>query len=170
MKISELPTVAAQGMLTDFLDVRHPMMYRPLVELALRLPPELRARPHAHRWVLRQAMREILPEAVRTRVGKQDTGEMLAWSLFSERPRLLGLLRAPVLAELGLINPVRLRDAFDDATRHVGRLNDMHAVLATTLSVEAWLQMRSGRWPAEAVPAVSTEQDMQITNPRHEGH
>jgi asparagine synthase (glutamine-hydrolysing) len=170
MKINELPTVAGQGVLADLLDVRHPMMYRPLVELALRLPPDLRARPHAQRWVLRQSMRGILPEAIRTRVGKQDTGETLAYSLMTERARLLELLKDPILADLGVLDAARLRIAFNAATRRFGGANDIHAQLATTLCVEAWLQMRSGGWPAEVISGIRNEQFPQTTNPRHEGN
>lgn len=36
------------GVIADSLDVRHPLLYRPLVEFALRLPPEMRVQPHAH--------------------------------------------------------------------------------------------------------------------------
>lgn len=163
MKINELPTVAGQGVLADLLDVRHPMMYRPLVEFSLRLPPDLRARPHAQRWVLRQSMRGILPEAIRTRVGKQDTGETLAHSLTKERARLLELLKVPILADLGVLDAARLRIAFDAATRHFGGAKDTHAQLATTLCVEAWLQMRSGGWPGTVMSGIRTEQYPQTT-------
>ncbi len=51
------------GLAGEVVDFRHPYLDRPLVELALRLGPEMCVRPHAHKWVLREAMRGILPEA-----------------------------------------------------------------------------------------------------------
>jgi asparagine synthase (glutamine-hydrolysing) len=51
-------------------EVRYPVLHRPLVEAALRLPVRMRFRPQGRKWVLREAMRGILPEEVRTRVGK----------------------------------------------------------------------------------------------------
>ncbi len=135
------------GPIADALDVRHPFLYRPLVEFALRLPPQLRARPHAHRWILRQAMRGILPEKVRTRVGKPGTGDFLAWSLAAEQERLAALLRAPILGDLGLVDPGRLRAAFQDVLYGVAGSKPLCAPLLNTLAVEAWLQLRSGRWP-----------------------
>jgi asparagine synthase (glutamine-hydrolysing) len=135
------------GPIADALEVRHPLLYRPLVEFALRLPPQLRARPHAHRWVLRQAMRGILPEKVRTRVGKPGTGDFLAWSLITEQRRLAALVKAPILGDLGLVEPERLRTSFHEVLHGVAGSKSLCAPLLNTLAVEAWLQLRSGGWP-----------------------
>ena len=147
MRIGALTRLTNRDALADFLDIRHPFMYRPLVEFALRLPPELRARPHAHRWVVREAMQGILPDAVRTRVGKPGTGEALAWSLTMERARLAPLLQEPMLAELGVLDATKLRAAFDATAHRTQSAESMHGPVLSTLTVEAWLQLRSGRWP-----------------------
>lgn len=146
-KTAVLADLTPDRSLNDSLDVRNPFMHRPLVEFALRLPPEVRSRPTAHRWVLREAMQGILPNEVRARVGKPELGEALAWSLTMAREALLPLLREPILAELGVVNADELRAGFDGALRRTGCGEYMHAALHSTLSVEAWLQMRSGRWP-----------------------
>ena len=146
-KVAALGRLTTRDVLADFLDVRHPFLYRPLVEFALRLPPELRARPHAHRWVLREAMRGILPDAVRTRVGKPGTGEAMAWALATQRARLLPLLQEPILAQLGVVDGVKLRAEFDAASQRTRANEYLHTHLLSILAVEAWLQMRSGRWP-----------------------
>lgn len=135
------------GLVADCLDVRHPLLYRPLVEFALGLPPELRARPHAHRWVLRQAMDGILPEKVRTRVGKPGTSDFLAWSLSTEQERLAALVRSPILADLGVIQRAALEAAFKNVVHRVPGSERLCATLFNTLAVEMWLQIRSGRWP-----------------------
>ncbi|HET7552527.1 MAG TPA: asparagine synthase-related protein [Gemmatimonadaceae bacterium] len=135
------------GVVADCLDVRHPLLYRPLVEFALGLPPELRARPHAHRWVLRQAMHGILPEQVRTRVGKPGTSDFLAWSLSTEQERLSALVRSPILADLGVVRREELELAFKNVVHHVQGSDRLCATLFNTLAVEMWLQIRSGRWP-----------------------
>lgn len=141
------------GLIADALDMRHPFLYRPLVEFALRLPPELRARPHSHRWVVREAMKGILPEKVRTRVGKPGTADVLMWSLAAQRSQLAPLTHNPILAELGLIEASRLRAAFDAASRHGVGGGRLHAPLFGVLGIEAWLQIRSGRWPYKRVSA-----------------
>ncbi|MBA2301232.1 MAG: hypothetical protein H0W08_01210 [Acidobacteria bacterium] len=146
-RVAELSDITTGGLLADTLEVRHPMLYRPLVEFALQLPPGIRARPHAHRWVLREAMRGIVPEQVRLRIGKQGTGAALAWSLKTAREHLAPLLRAPMLAELGVLDAGKLREAFDSPSHQMVGKNYTQATLLSTLSVEAWLQIRSGRWP-----------------------
>jgi asparagine synthase (glutamine-hydrolysing) len=133
--------------LEDKLDVRHPFLYRPLVEFALTLPPELIVRPYARKWVLREAMRGIVPEAVRTRIGKGSANERYAWSLTAQRQLFEPLVRKSVLADLGVISPAGLQAAFDAAPRQPGRQDDPHSTLQGVLAIEAWLQMRAGRWP-----------------------
>jgi asparagine synthase (glutamine-hydrolysing) len=135
------------GIVADVLDVRHPMLYRPLVEFALRLPQELRARPHAHRWVLRQAMKGILPDEVRARVGKPSTSDYLAWSLRSDREQLAPLVRDPLLADLGLVEPAKLQAAFHAALHGTTGGDALCGPLLNTLALEMWLRIRSGRWP-----------------------
>jgi asparagine synthase (glutamine-hydrolysing) len=148
-RIAGTANLMSGGFLADYLELRHPMLYRPLVEFALQLPPDLRARPHAHRWVLRAAMRGILPDEVRTRVGKQTTGAALAFSLSMARHHLAPLLEGSELAALGVVDAGKLKDAFTATAYQTGRDDCAHAPVLSTLAVEAWLQMRSGRWPRE---------------------
>jgi asparagine synthase (glutamine-hydrolysing) len=136
---------------SETFELRHPFLYRPLVELSLRLPPELRTRPTAQKWILREAMRGTLPEVVRTRVGKGGIDARVAWSLEHEGGRVAELLRDPLLADLGCIEPARIREALEEVrggrTRHV-------AFLMISLSIETWLRARSGRWTVrESAPA-----------------
>ena len=133
--------------ISDVLDVRHPFFYRPLVEFALRLHPELCVRPHARKWILRQAMRGVLPEPVRTRIGKGTPVERYVSSFTTQRPLLEPLVQKPILSELGIVDPVKLRSAFDAVPRQPSRRDDQHGDLHSTLVIEAWLQLRSGRWP-----------------------
>lgn len=146
-RIGALSRLPVQEMVGGTLDVRHPMLYKPLVEFAARLPAELRGRPHAHRWVIREAVRGIVPEVVRTRVGKGGTGEILARSLSSYRDRFTVLLRDPILAQLGILDADRFRAAFNATAYHTSPEGYAHGPVLSTLAVEAWLQMRSGRWP-----------------------
>jgi asparagine synthase (glutamine-hydrolysing) len=135
----------------DTLELRHPFLHRPLVEFALRLPPDLCARPYARKWLLRQAMRGIVPEVVRTRVGKGRQAELYAWSLATQGPLLAPLLRNPILADLGVVDAAQLAAAFNSApSRHSIR----YGAVQSTLIVEAWLQMRSGRWPRRGITEV----------------
>lgn len=148
--LTRITSLLEPGYLGETLDVRHPFLYRPLVELALRLPPELCARPHARKWLLREAMRGLLPEIVRTRIGKGGSTERCAWSLTAQRPLLEHLVHRPILAELGVIDAARFRNAFEAAPHQPHRDDHLHTLIQSTLVIEAWLQVRSDRWPPKA--------------------
>lgn len=137
--------------LDDVLDVRHPLLDRRLVEFGLRLPPDLIVRPYAGKWLLREAMRGLLPEPVRTRVGKGTMSELYAWSFTNQRPLLEPLIEDPILGELGVIDRGILRRAYQDAPLQPQRRGDPHGNLQQVLAIEAWLQIRAGRWPREAL-------------------
>ena len=133
--------------LDDQLEVRHPFLDRRLVEFGLGLPPMLTTRPYESKWVLREAMKGIVPEGVRTRVGKGSLIERHAWSLVTQRTLLEPLVQQPILADLGLIDPVMLRDAFEECQNLPRGTGDPQAAIQQVLSIEAWLQIREGRWP-----------------------
>jgi asparagine synthase (glutamine-hydrolysing) len=80
------------------IDLRHPFVHDlQLIEAALRMPPEAQLDPVRDRLLLREALRGLIPEAVRTRNGK---------SHFT--PLVLDGIRAE---EAGLIEPLRQADA-----------------------------------------------------------
>lgn len=137
--------------LDDVLDVRHPFLDRRLVEFGLHLPPDLVVRPYAGKWLLREAMRGLLPEPVRTRVGKATMGELYAWSFINQRPLLAPLTENPILAELGIIDGAALRAVYEGAPSQPQRRGDPHGNLQHVLAIEAWLQIRDGRWPREGL-------------------
>jgi asparagine synthase (glutamine-hydrolysing) len=135
------------GLVHELLDTRHPYLYRPLVEFALQLPPEMCVHPQQRKWVLREAMRGILPETVRTRIGKGVANGDTTWWLLHRRDRVDQLLRTSMLAELGCIDVAKLRAAIErpQHTDEKAYLDAYH-----TLSVEYWLHVWSGRWTAGA--------------------
>lgn len=147
--IAAIPSTLIDGPHEDALDVRHPYLHRPLVELSLRLPPELVVRPQQRKWILRESMRGILPEFVRTRVGKGEADGFDVWSLTHEQNYIDRLLEDPILSQLGCIDPKRLRDAVTAARDGRGGQRGASSRVGSTLEVELWLQIRSGRWAAK---------------------
>jgi asparagine synthase (glutamine-hydrolysing) len=137
------------GPADDLLELRHPYLHRPLVELALRLSPEMCVQPHARKWILREAMRGILPEMVRTRVGKSGLDGLHAWSVAHEHERMGRMLRDPMLAQLGVIDRAALSRVLDDVRSGRASHEAWRDGINSTLEVEMWLQLRSGRWAAE---------------------
>lgn len=151
--VGALGKALGQGLLGETLNVRHPFLYRPLVEFALQLPPELCARPYARKWILREALRGIVPDQVRTRIGKADASTWSVSELVRHRPLLERVLQQPILADFGLIDASKLRSALANIPQAPMSLDPLYAKVQTTFTVEAWLQMRAGRWPQGVAPS-----------------
>jgi asparagine synthase (glutamine-hydrolysing) len=143
--IASIPAWIDRWPFGEDIEIRYPFLYRPLVEAGLQLPPALRIRPDGTKWILREAMRGLLPEDVRTRPTKGTIDARILWSLQRERARLDQLLRDPILAQLGCVSPEELRRHLDAARRGVPTSLVM---LMSALSLETWLSVRSGRWTA----------------------
>ena len=136
----------AGGVIEDQLDVRHPYLYRPLVEFALTLPPETCVRPFQRKWILREAMKGILPDLVRCRIGKGLLAGAHAASITRDRSVIEPLLRDPILANLGVVSAKKLRDAFEAAQYESEGVQRRSSDIQHTLAIEAWLQVRAGLW------------------------
>jgi hypothetical protein len=120
-------------------ELRYPFLYRPLVEFCLALPADARIRPPRTKWILREAMRNVLPERVRTRATKGAIDARILWSLNREGHRVDALLRAPVLADLGVVCADTLRAAVARAREGICP-NPVH--LMSTLALETWLAVQ----------------------------
>ncbi len=152
-EVLRLPEMIDREPITDGIEMRYPFLYRPLAELCLRLPIQARVRPETRKWVLREAMRDVLPETVYRRVRKGSIDARILWAFDRERGRLDALLREPILAELGCVDAGALRGAVEAARR--GSAPNL-VFLVFALSLETWLSVRHGRWtarPAAAQPA-----------------
>jgi asparagine synthase (glutamine-hydrolysing) len=143
-----IPPLLQRELSAAGLEVSYPFLYRPLVEFALTLPPEVRVRPYQMKWILRAAVGDVLPTKILERTGKGSIGAGMLWSLKRESHRLEAMLKNPILADLGCVEPKQLRAALADAlsggARRVGRL-------LNTLALETWLYVRAGRWNENAV-------------------
>ena len=141
-----------RGPYAEGLEMRYPFLHRPLVEFSLRLPVSLRVRPGISKWVLREAMRGVLPEEVRARRGKGGIDARVMWAMQREAPRLSALLRHPLVAQAGWVDGAALRAAAERA--RCGEPENL-AHLLCALSLETWLAVRAGRWePRESHASV----------------
>ncbi|HSU15793.1 asparagine synthetase B family protein [Longimicrobium sp.] len=144
-ELALLPAFVERGPFQDGIEMRYPFLHRPLVEHSLRLPPPLRIRPRGGKHVLREAMRGILPEEIRTRRGKGGIDARLLWALHRERARLEALLRDPEIARRGWVRADALRAATGQARQ--GEVRSLPLLLCS-LALETWLAVRAGRWEA----------------------
>jgi asparagine synthase (glutamine-hydrolysing) len=147
--VDAIPASLSTGVIEEGLDVRHPYLYRPLVEFALRLSPELCVRPYARKWVLREAMRGILPEEVRTRVGKGLLYGAFAWSMVGHQDQLSWLIQDSMLGQLGIVDTRELQVASSKAKYERDSYEKLSVDVQYTLAIEAWLRVRSGVWRYE---------------------
>ncbi len=135
------------GLETPF-ELRFPFLDRRLVEFSLKLAPRLRTQPGARKTILRHAMRSILPDIITSRTGKGSVSGRLHWSILNRKDVIRALMTNSILAELGFILPDRLlKEAHDFRTARAAATLDIFL----PLSLETWLQVRSGRWLARNV-------------------
>jgi asparagine synthase (glutamine-hydrolysing) len=136
-----LPGVFERWPFNENIEMRYPFLYRPLVEFSLGLPVNERIRPGTTKWILREAMRGVVPEKIRTRSSKGAFDARILWSLTHERARIESLLKSPILGDLGCIDPIAFRKAVEGARTgiHVDSVT-----LFSALSLETWLSARAG--------------------------
>lgn len=136
-----------RGPFEDQLEVRYPFLHRPLVELALRLPISMKVRPGTHKWILREAMRGLLPDRVRRRTTKGGMDARIFWTLQHEAPLIRTLITDPILGQMGCIDVDELHKMVEVARQGEYR----HTVhLFSVLSLETWLRTRFGMWQMTA--------------------
>ena len=140
--VGRVPGFLMRGYLEKYCDVRYPFLHRPLIELMLRLPWHVKLRADMSKRILREAMRGVLPEAIRTRTKDASFGHAVYLGIRRERKKIDALIRSSRLAELGCIAPDRLLAAAERA--RCGHAPDLHGLIST-LSLEVWLQAAFGR-------------------------
>jgi asparagine synthase (glutamine-hydrolysing) len=141
----ELQTISSWVQRDGFengMEMRYPFLSRPLVEFSLGLPVHMRARPFARKWILREAMRGLVPEQIRTRQSKGNIDARMLWALQREHATLQKLLHDPISGELGLVDVHALRAAVEEA--RCGVKHNL-VMLISALSLETWLAVRNGR-------------------------
>ena len=92
------------------LEERHPLYDRRIVEFALALPEDQRWREDQTKYVLRQALRELLPESVRRRRGKADFSHAFVKAL--QGPMGEQLFSSLNIASMGWVDGFRVIEMY----------------------------------------------------------
>jgi asparagine synthase (glutamine-hydrolysing) len=121
----------------DGIELRSPLLYRPLVEFSFAIPFEQKLRPGEVRSLMRRTLRNDLPEKVLTRPGKGEISEAMHKGLLRQSDKVDALLADPMVCSLGYVDRERLRSAVSLA-KHGAKLNV--GALLKTISLEIWLQ------------------------------
>ena len=95
-----------------------PFLDRRLAELCLSLPGDQKLRDGWTRSIMRRALADVLPDAVRSRVGKTDLGPAFRRSLLTaDRPVLEALVARPE-AVADWVDAASLRALWDRCRTH----------------------------------------------------
>jgi asparagine synthase (glutamine-hydrolysing) len=119
--------LATRGSLEWTCEVRHPFIYRPLVELALAIPWEQKHSPRGSKPLLRRAMTGLLPEPVRTRRTRAGLIEPV--------------VRSSRLVSMGILDGARLHQAAQLVRFGAA---ESFADFLSCLSFEVWLRSVTG--------------------------
>ncbi len=148
--------------LAEGVEARTPLLDRRIVSFALGRPVSDRRHRGDTKRLLRQAMQGLLPEPVLAR-RPFKTGTLRGY--FGRKfpqmaPLLLEISRAPLLAELGIVDRAALRRV---AERYAVRTPDIRIGpdLLQTLQAELWLRARTGH-PMRTAPMHHDEVTMAL--------
>jgi asparagine synthase (glutamine-hydrolysing) len=118
-------------------EVRYPFLDSRLVEFVFSIPSARRTREGIWKWILREAMRDILPETIRLRKGKGD------WSDSADRA-LIALCRRNPPAPLENVSGVMeryldIKGARAAVHRYLGGERNLRQDIWFMLTVDRWL-------------------------------
>jgi asparagine synthase (glutamine-hydrolysing) len=117
------------------LEVRVPLLNHLFLEFAGRLPHQLKLRGFTGKYIMRQALKGMLPPAVLKRRKQGFNMPMAKWLTGPLRPLAEDLLSAARLKRIGLFNPVYVHSLLEE---HMTRRRDHRKQLWTLLAFELW--------------------------------
>jgi asparagine synthase (glutamine-hydrolysing) len=143
----------------DAVEIRYPLLYRPLVEFMYAIPWNRKLEPGSDRLLHRRAMAGILPEAVRRRVTKASIAEPCIKGLKAGGTNLLAeLTENSRLVHYGLVDESAWRKAVNLAIH--GMVDGLSQFMAA-VSAEIWLQQIEGAFSRKALSGGGQEQACQ---------
>jgi asparagine synthase (glutamine-hydrolysing) len=116
-------------------EARVPLLDRPLVEWAMRLPDEHKVRGFEGKVLLKRLARKLLPAEVVDRPKVGFTVPLSPWFRGPLRPLLEDTLLSPHCLDRGWFEPAALRATVED---HVTGRRDRARELWTLLTLELW--------------------------------
>jgi asparagine synthase (glutamine-hydrolysing) len=144
--------------LADICEVRHPLLYRPLVEFMFAIPWEEKLDPVWDRLLQRRALQGILPEPIRRRRDKRGSEQVYFEGLRKGASWLKCLTDKPRLVSHKLVDEKRWSEAVSQA--RYGRTY-MMSMFVTAAIVEVWLRQRElGRSPLNLTEVQRLDKDL----------
>lgn len=120
------------------IESRSPFLDYRLAEFAFSLPNHFKIRGGLCKWILREGMKGILPEPVRTRVDKQGfNAPTVHWFRADNRAQVREVLASRSLAERGILDRAEVLRLFDE---HVGGGANHYMAIWQWLNLELWMR------------------------------
>ena len=117
------------------LETRAPFLDGDLMELAFSMPGHLKIRNGERKWILKQAMKDVLPESILGRRKEGFSIPMKNWLRRELQPLMRDLLSHERIARRGLFDPAVVAELMDAHT--AGRENHAHT-LFPLMVFERW--------------------------------
>jgi len=124
--------------MSQSLESRSPFLDYRIAEFCFSLPNNLKIRDGVGKWLLREAMKGILPEKVRTR---KDKAGFIApadeWFRTVNRQQFLALTDSGSFRDRGIFNTARIRELFGE---HVRKEKNHQMLLWQIVNLELWFR------------------------------
>lgn len=128
------------------IESRVPFIDDELIDYALSVPAVLKIRSGRLKWMLRDAVRGLVPDLVLDRKDKRGLPTPLGvWMRGPLRERATEILTDPILAKSGLVDMRRLQGVLD---AHLAGFRDFGDLLWRPLSVSMWLAQDAASCPS----------------------
>lgn len=117
------------------LEVRVPFLNRHLIELAARMPPELKLQGFKRKYILKKAMEKLLPREVVWRKKAGFGAPIRSWLRGPLRPLVAELLSTEVIQKRGLFKPEEVNRLID---LNLSGRDDLNLQVFQLLTLEIW--------------------------------
>ena len=131
------------------IELRYPILHRPLVEFMQAIPRDQRVRPGEKRSLQRRALKDLLPPEVLNRKGKGNPSEAVFRGLTREYTRLHSLLSDSYVARCGYVNQQSLMSALERSRHGDKRISEIFRII----SLEFWLRSLEQYGPTAEINA-----------------
>ncbi len=140
---SDLPKVRSSTALAG-VEVGYPMLYDPLVEFSMTLPPEYKLKGQQLRWFFKEALKDFLPPEIIVKEKKGFGLPFGVWVCRHEALRTLATDSARSFATRGVVQPAFVNALLDDLLpQHPGYYGEMLWIL---MMLEQWLRRHAPDW------------------------
>ncbi|MBI5032985.1 MAG: asparagine synthase (glutamine-hydrolyzing) [Chloroflexi bacterium] len=128
------------------IETRSPFLDYRLAEFAFALPNHFKIRNGLGKWIIRESMKGVLPETVRTRMDKQGfNAPTVHWFRAASGTAVREILASQTLAQRGILDQAQVLRCFDE---HVAGQANHYMGIWQWVNLELWMRMMFDSKPA----------------------